>query len=340
MATRTGARFAAASLLMAALLVGGPARAQDKPQLRIGVGFGVGFLPFHVTAAEKLFEKRAAAAGIADLQVAYPKFSGSSAMQDAVLSGNIEMGGYGLPALLIAWDKARGGPNAIMGLTGITTAPMVLVTSNPAVKTVKDFGDKDRIAMPALVSPQMYVLQMAAEQALGPGKHNALRNLVVALPHPDAVNALRSGGTEVDGYFSTPPFTGIVLADAKVHRVVSSIDVFKGPSSFLVLGVTKRWVERNEVLAKAAVAAMADAFALIKEQPRKAAEIYLAAEPSKLLDLAAVEALLKDPENGFGLGPYAVMAYADFMHRQGEIKAMPSKWQDVFLPYVHGEPGS
>ena len=43
------------------------------------------------------------------------------------------------------------------------------------------------------------------------------------------------------------------------------------------------------------------------------------------------------------LGAYApggVMTYAGFMHRQGEIKAMPTKWQDVFLPYVHDQPGS
>lgn len=339
---RVGARLIAASLLVALLGALAPQRAaaQAPAELRVGVGYGIGFLPFHIIEARKLFEARAQAAGIAGLKVGYTKFSGSSAMQDAILSGNIDIGGYGLPALLIAWDKARSGANAVFGLTGITTTPLVLVTANPQVKTLKDLGEKDRIAMPALVSPQMYVLQMAAEQAFGPGKQDALRSLVVALPHPDAVNALLSGGTEVDAYFSTPPFTSLVLRDPKIHRVISSVDVFHGPSSFLVLGVPKRFAERNPPLTQAIIAAMADAFALIKSDPHQAAEIYLAAEPSKTMDVGFIEALLKDPDNGFGLAPYGVMAYADFMQRKGEIKTRPARWQDIFLPYIHDQPGS
>ncbi len=340
MSGRIRARWLGILLLMAALSAGGTAPAAAQTQLKVGTGFGIAFLPFYVIEKEKFFETRAAAAGVSNLQVGYQKFSGSSAMQDAVLSGNIDIGGYGLSALLLAWDKARSGANAVLGLTGITTVPLVLVTNNPQVKTLKDFSPKDRIAMPSLVSPQMYVLQMASEAAFGPGKHNALRELVVGLPHPDAVNALLSGGTEVDAYFSSPPFTSVVLKDAKVHKVISSIDVFKGASSFLVLCAPKRFAERNEPLAKAVVAAMGDAFALIKNDPRKAAEIYLEVEKSKFLDVAAVEALLRDPDNGFGLAPQGLMTYAGFMHRQGEIKAMPTKWQDVFLPYVHDQPGS
>lgn len=338
MAGRMRARWLLIGLLLAAL--GGAAPAQAQTQLKVGTGFGVAFLPFYIIEKEKFFETRAAAAGVPNLQVSYQKFSGSAAMQDAVLSGNIDIGAYGISALLLAWDKARSTPNAVLGLTGLTTVPLVLVSNNPQIKTIKDFTAKDRIAMPSLVSPQMYVLQMAAEAAYGPGKHNELRGLVVGLPHPDAVNALLAGGTEVNSYFSSPPFTNVVLKDPKVHRVISSIDVFKGASSFLVLCAPKRFAERNEPLTKAIVAAMGDAFALIKSDPAKAAAIYLAAEPSKFLDAAAVEALLKDPDNGYGLAPHGVMTYAGFMHKQGEIKAMPSKWQDVFLPYVHDQPGT
>lgn len=325
---------------MAVLLGIGSAPARAQTPLKVGTGFGIAFLPFYIIEKEKLFETRAAAANVPNLQVSYQKFSGSAAMQDAVLSGNIDIGGYGLSALLLAWDKARSGSNAVLGLTGITTVPLVLVTNSPQIKTLKDFSAKDRIAMPSLVSPQMYVLQMASEAAFGPGKHNELRGLVVGLPHPDAVNALLSGGTEVNAYFSSPPFTSVVSKDPKVHRVISSIDVFKGASSFLVLCTPKRFAERNEPLAKAIVAAMGDAFALIKSDPRKAAEIYLAAEPSKFLDVAAVEALLRDPDNGYGLAPQGLMTYAQFMHKQGEIKSLPTKWQDVFLPYVHDQPGT
>ena len=46
---------------------------------------------------------------------------------------------------------------------------MVLMVRNPNIKTIRDFTDKDRIAMPQEKSgPQATVLQMAAEKEWGP----------------------------------------------------------------------------------------------------------------------------------------------------------------------------
>ena len=73
--------------------------------VRIGIGFGIGFLPTFVLEQQKLIEKHAKAAGL-DVEPTYQRFSGSGAMQDAILSGSVDLGVYGVPALLIAWDKA------------------------------------------------------------------------------------------------------------------------------------------------------------------------------------------------------------------------------------------
>ncbi|MBI3497746.1 MAG: ABC transporter substrate-binding protein [Proteobacteria bacterium] len=316
-----------------------PLAAEEASAIRVGFGYGIGFLPLMIADKLKLLERRAEAAAGRAIPVSYLRFSGSAAMQDAILTGNVEVGGYGVPGLLIAWEKTRGLPQEIVGLAGITTGALTLVTSNPAVKSVRDFGKNDRIAMPATTSPQMYLLQMAAERDLGPDKVDALKPQVVSLPHPEAVNALLSR-TEVTAYFASAPFTQIVLADPKIHAVLTSEDVFGGQASFLVLAATKRFADQNPRLVEAMVAAIDEAAALIASDPMRAAEIYLEAEPTKGVTPELIAKLLKEPGNGFGAEVRGVKRYADFMVRLGQLRAAPADWRAVFLPVLHGREGS
>jgi NitT/TauT family transport system substrate-binding protein len=310
-----------------ALALGAPAIAQTP--VKIGIGFGVGFLPMFIADELKLVEKHAKAAGL-DVAANYQRFSGSAAMQDAVLSGAVDMGVYGVPAVLIAWDKAKNTPQQIIGIAGVNASPLTLVTTNTDAKSLADLKPTDKIAMPAIVSPQMYVLQMGAEKAFGPGNHDKLKPQVVALPHPEALNAILSGGTEVKGYFASPPFTQIALAKQGVSRVTSSNEIFGGKSSFLVLGATKRYIEAQGQMQGVMIAAITEAADLIRKDPKRAAEIYLKVEPSKLLDVAAVEKLLKETPDEFGPDVYGVKAFADFMGRIGAIKTIPASFRDVF----------
>ena len=316
-------------LLCAAIALGFAAPAFAQEQVKVGIGFGVGFLPMFIADRMKLVEKHGKEAGL-DLTAVYQRFSGSSAMQDAILSGAVDMGVYGVPAMLIAWDKARGTPQQIVGVSGVNASPLTLVTNKPGVRTLADFAPTDKIAMPAIVSPQMYVLQIAAAKAFGPDDYDKLKPQVVALPHPEALNAILSGATEVRGYFSSPPFTQIALAKEGVTRVTSSEDVFGGKSSFLVLGATKRGLDAHPKWGEVMRAAIDEAAQMIRDDPKKAAELYLSVEPSKLLDESAVEKLLRDSADEFGTGVYGLKTYADFMGRIKALKSVPASYKDVF----------
>ena len=297
--------------------------------LPIGIGFGVGFLPTFILEQQKLIEKHAKAAGL-DIEPTYQRFSGSGAMQDAILSGSVDLGVYGVPALLIAWDKAKGTANQIFGICGVNSSPLVLVTNKPDAKSLKDLGPSDKISMPAIVSPQMYVLQILSEKTFGEGQKDKLKTQVVALPHPESIGAILSGISEVKAYFSTPPFTQIALDSGKAHKLASSEDAFGGRSSFLVLGGTKKWIDANPKLIPVLVAAFQEAADYIRKDPKGAAEIYLKVEPSKMLDEPKVEAMLKSMPDDFGTEVHAVKAYADFMGRTGGLKNVPASWSDVF----------
>src|SRR5262249_26115569 len=152
-------------------------------------------------------------------------------------------------------------------------------TNRRGIKSIEDLTRSDRISMPSLTSPQMYLLQMASEKVFGPGQQDKLREQVVALPHAEAINALLSGSSEVTAYFSSAPFTQVALKSPKIHAVFTSADIM-GQSSFLIMGATKRYVEVNPAIPDVVAKAIQEAADIIRSDPRRAAEVYLKYEPS------------------------------------------------------------
>jgi NitT/TauT family transport system substrate-binding protein len=242
--------------------------------------------------------------------------------------------------MLIAWERAKGTPQQIFSVAGVTTQPLVLVTNKPNTKKLADFEARDRIAMPALISPQMYALQMQAEKEFGVGQHDKLKTQVVALPHPDALNAVTSGGGEVTAYFSAAPFTQVALKNPKISTMFTTNDVFGGKATFLSMSATKKTLDDNPKIAAVMIAALDEAHGVIKNDPKRATESYLKVEPSKTMDNAAVEALLKEMAGDFGTGIHGVKMLADFMGRIGQLKAPPARWQDAAAPALHNVAGS
>jgi NitT/TauT family transport system substrate-binding protein len=305
-------------------------------QVRIGIGFGLAFLPTYLCQDLMLVETEAKAEGL-DVKASYQRFLGAGPMQDAIASGAIDMGPYGVAALLIAWEKGKGTALQPFAVSGVTTLPLELVTNRRGVKSIADLKPSDRIAMPSLVSPQMYVLEMESDKEFG--EYDKLQAQVVALPHPDSLGALASGTSEVSAYFASPPFTEAALKTPKVHGILSSTDVI-GPSSFLVMGATKRYIDAHPKMPTVMAKAIDAAAAIIRNDPRRAAEIYLKYEPSKTLDVATVTAVLKELKDDFGSSVYGVQAYADFMAKLGQLQAPPTSWKDVVTSSIANSPGS
>ena len=237
------ARKAAALATGLTLLVGSLA-AHAEGQIRIAEQFGIVYLLLNVAQEQKLIEKHAKAQGV-DAKVEWVKLSGGSAVNDALLSGNIEIAGAGVGPLLTIWDRTKGRQN-VKGVASLGNFPYYLVSNNPAVKTIADFSDKDRIAVPAVgVSVQSRVLQLASAKLWGDKDFDRLDKISVAVPHPDAAAAIIKGGTEITGHFGNPPFQEQELAgNPQAHIVLNSYQVLGGPASATVLYATEKF--RNE----------------------------------------------------------------------------------------------
>jgi NitT/TauT family transport system substrate-binding protein len=326
-------RVLAALCALSALTI--PASAQEA--VRIGIGFGLAFLPAYICDDLKLIEKYGKDAHL-DLKASYQRFMGAGPLQEAIGAGTIDMGPFGAAPLLAAWEKAKDTPQQILAVSGITTLPPVLLTNRANVRTLADFRPGDRIAIPAPKAPQFYLLQMQAEKVFG--QYDRLRKQIVILPNPDAVTTLVAGTGPVSGYFSSAPFTEIALADGRIHKVLSAADVIDGKASFLIMGATRAYVAAHPGVAEAVAKAMDEAARMIHDDPHHAAEIYLVHEPFKTLDVAAVAAIIEGIKDEFGSPVHGVQAFADFMVRHGELKTPPQSWKEIVAPALLNSPST
>lgn len=310
-------------------------RAEAQDTVKIGIGFGLAFLPVYICQEQKLVEKHARLMHL-DVKASYERLLGPGPVQDAIASSAIDMGPFGIAPLLAAWESAKDKPQQILAVSGITTMPLDLLTDRVDEQSIADLKPTDRIAMPTLSAPQMYLLQMQSEKVFG--QYDRLRGQVVVLSHAEAMAALVDGGVPVTAYFASPPFTQIALRNTKIHRLLSSEEVINGKASFLIMAGSRGYIEAHPKITELIDKAMDDAAQLIRNDPLRAAQIYLAHEPSQTLDGAAVEAVLRQIRDEFGSALFGIEAFADFMGRHGELKAPPRSWREIVAPALINSP--
>jgi len=311
----------------------------EVSELKIAEQYGISYLPLMIMEDQHLVEKYAKQAGINGLKVTWAKFAGGNVMNDALLSDSLHFAAGGVAPLVTLWAKTRDN-YGVKAVAALNSMPLYLNTRNPNVKTIKDFTDKDKIALPAVkVSIQAVTLQMAAEQVFGAGQQNRLDRLTVSMSHPDGQAALLSGTSEVDSTFSSPPFQYQQLEKPGIHKVLDSYQVLGGPATFNLVWTTSKFRNDNPKVYAAFTKALDESIALINKDKKWAAQAYLRISKDKD-SLDDIVKMLEDPGVKFTTTPQNTMKYADFMNKIGSIKAKPASWKDMFFPNVHGLPGS
>jgi len=150
-------KLSKAAALLAALSLAASASARAEGKIRIAEQFGVVYLLLNVAQDQKLIEKHGKKQGV-DIDVDWIKLSGGAATNDALLSNSVDVVGAGLGPLLTVWDRTAGKQN-VRAVASLGSFPYYLISTNPAVKSIADFGPKDRIALPAVtVSVQARIL--------------------------------------------------------------------------------------------------------------------------------------------------------------------------------------
>lgn len=320
-------RTIAASLLLG-FAAAAPAHAEGT--ISIARQFGVVYALLNVAEDQKLIEKHGKKNGL-EIKVEWKQLSGGAAVNDALLSGAVDIAGAGVGPLLTIWDRTAGRQN-VKGVASLGSFPYYLVSTNPTVKTIADFTEKDRIALPAVtVSVQSRILQYAAARQWGEKEFARLDKFTQTLPHPDAAAALIAGGTEINAHFGNPPFQEQELAgNPNAHIVLNSYDVLGGPSSATVLYATEKFRNENPKTYRAFTAALAEAAQYASTNPEGATDAFLRVTKSKI-DRALVLKVFKNPEVKFSVEPQNTLGLAQFLYRVGAIKKQPASWRDYFF---------
>jgi NitT/TauT family transport system substrate-binding protein len=316
-----------------ALASGGSVRAEG--QIRIAEQFGVVYLLLNIAQDLQLIEKNARSEGLPSIKVEFIKLSGGPAINDALLSGNIDVAAAGIGPLMTIWDRTYGRQN-VRGIASLGNFPNYLITTNPNVKSIADFTDKDRIALPAVsVSVQARILQLASAKLWGDTQFNKLDRIQITLPHPDATAALIKGGTEITAHFSNTPFQEQLLAANPNARVVlDSYKVLGGPSSAVALYATEKYRKENPRTYKAFVEALNQAVRFVKSNPEAAADVYLRVNKSNV-DRKLLLSIIQSKDMQFQITPQNTLALAQFMQRVGAIKNKPASAKDYFFDDPH-----
>lgn len=205
--------------------------------------------------------------------------------------------------------------------------PLALNVRNPDVKSLKDFGETDRIAMPAVrVSMQAILLQMACEN------HGKLDHIVITMAHPDATIAMLMAQRDVTANFSSVlPFQYRQQKQASIRQLMTSADILGGPVVFNVVATTTKLRTEHLKLYAAFLGALKEATATVNKDKTWAAEAYLRFSKDKM-PLDELMEIVSGPDVEFTTKLTPINSIIQFMARTGNYKNKPKSAAELLFP--------
>jgi NitT/TauT family transport system substrate-binding protein len=308
----------------------------EVSEMRIAYQHSMAFLVVDVLLAKHMIEARAKESGLGDIKVSAVRFTSGPAANEALLKGDIEVGGAGLTPFLDLWQRTRGKEN-VRGVAPINDSPLFLITTDPHVKSIRDIVASDEVAVPASGSIQGLFLRMLADREFGKPDH--LDANMVSMTSPEALKALTASGGGIRNYVASIPFDSAAMQLPGARELESSYTTMGGAHTLVLLFVTEKFRNENPKAYAALVSAIDDAMALIKASPKEAAEIFSAASQGETAPERVMEILAR-PDVGYSPVPHGTMKFATFMNKVGLLKTMPADWKEVYWDNAHGRDGS
>ena len=325
--------FATAIAAMTFWLAGPRLAAAEVPEVKIVLQNGSNYLPLMVMQAQKLVEKHLAEKGLTDTTVTWARLAGPSAIVDSFLAGAVHFSGQGVPSTALIWDRTRNGIRA-KAVSAMVASNIWLMTRKPELKTLRDLGEKDRIALPSVkTSSQALFLWSAAEKQFGPGQWGKLDHLTVSLPHPEAMAAMLNPGGEITVHAATSPYADLEKK-AGAHAITDLYSVEGGAVTGLNFVSTEQFREANPKTYEAVVAAFNEGIAWVNADKRRAAQFYLEASKDKI-SLEDLTAIMLAPDYIFDQTPRGIGTAMGVMYKAGILKTKSENWRDMYFPEAH-----
>jgi NitT/TauT family transport system substrate-binding protein len=316
------ALVAIVTALAAASGVGGQ-RVATPSKITIAYQPGLGYAPLILMKQQRTLER-----AFPGTEFDWKVLASGTPITSGIISGDIQIGAVGVGPMLVGW--ARGVDWKV--IAPLNEGDLWLMAKDPAIKTIADLRGK-RIATPTNTSIQAVILRKMAEVKLG--NPRALDSNLIAMDHPDGMQALLSG--QIDAHFTSPPFQ----FQEKVrgaHVVARSYDYF-GAHTFLVTVMTRKLYEQYPAFAKAFYDNVVKMETLIKSKPDRVAKI-LQQDAGGVPTDRQFKQWLVNPALNWTTRPRGLMRTAYFMVRTQQIANMPRNWKELVFPPVYPTKGS
>lgn len=221
------------TVLLIILVLTGCSRKADDNKLIIAEQYGLAYAPLQIMKEQGFLESL-----LPDTEIEWVTLSNTTSIRESMLSKDVDMGFMGIPPFIIGLDN--GMDWKIM--CGLSKNPSGLVSNDPKIKTLADFKEGDKIALPQPGSIQHILLAMACEEQFNEAAK--LDDLLLSMRHPDAYQSLESKAT-IKAHFASPPYLFDELKNKDNHLVLSGKEAFGGDFTFIV-GVCDRDFYKNK----------------------------------------------------------------------------------------------
>ncbi len=218
-------------LLILLLPISSCSKQADVTTLRIAEQYGLAYAPLQLMRLEKQLEK-------AGIKPEWVKLINTASIREAMLAGRVDIGFMGIPPFLLGRDKGMDWKI----FTGLSRAPLGLVSRKENLHSLGDLSNSDRIALPQPGSIQHILLSMAAEKELGDSSWFDSR--LVTLSHPDGFAALSSGGG-ISAHYTSPPYLFEELKLPGARLLTDGETAFGGAFTFIV-GVSRGGLQNED----------------------------------------------------------------------------------------------
>lgn len=291
---------------------------EDKsPEINIAEQFGIAYAPLQIMREQHLLEK-----ALPGVKVNWKQFGGPTPIREGMLAGEVDFGFMGPAPVLIGIDNGMNWKYA----TGISFNQVALVTDKPNINTLKDFSEKDKIAILSPGSTQHILLCIASNQVFG--DPNKFDNQIVSLSHPDAMDALIAD-TEIVAHFSTPPYLDKELQHG-MNIITTGEEILGQPFTFITGVALESFYKESPEEYEAIIHALNEAIDYINNNLDEAisilAPIYGIDKDTLKKQMTYNGTIYSNQLNG-------VDKLADEMYKIGMIKR-PISYEDIIFPNV------
>lgn len=244
-------------------------------KITIAQQFGLAYAPVQIMKDKGFLEEELKG----NFTVDWVRLANTAAIREGVLAGDVDAGFLGIPPFLIALDQ--GMPWKL--LCGLSQSPLGLAVPAGRWEKLEDIPRDVKIALPQPGSIQHILLTMALDRELGDASYFD-KNLV-ALKHPDGLNALIAGS--VDGHFTSPPYIFMEEDMDEFEVLLTGEEAMGSPFTFIISMVTDRVAVESPDFPAALIRALERSMDFMESHPEETLQVLSEAyklDKSDLID--------------------------------------------------------